>query len=86
MATPVVNVVVPHPLRVMLPRPLRVNVGSTKVITSVVVCTSGTLSANVNEMAVGADVAGTAIVSTLCWNAGLGTTTSVDGLMRGKKT
>jgi hypothetical protein len=62
-----VNVVVPHLFAVtpvMLPN---VNVGSTRVIASVV-GTSGVFRANMNAMAVGPSVTGFSIVSTACWN------------------
>ena len=76
--TPVVNVVLPQPLNVTLAILPNVKVGRTNAMESPV-CTSGTFSANVNEMAVGASVDGVAMVSTLCWNAGVvGTTTAVD--------
>jgi hypothetical protein len=75
-----VNVVVPHEVAVT-PGLLAIpNVGNNRVILSVV-CTSGVLSANMNEMADGPSVTGLAMVSTLCWNAGVGATNAVDNVI-----
>ena len=63
--TAVLKVVVPHPLTVTLASEPSVNVGNTSA-NEWPVCTSGTFSANVNEMAVGADVDGVEMVRTLC--------------------
>ena len=78
--TPVVNVVVPHPLNVGVARLAIVKVGSTSAMESGVgeFGTNGTFSAKVNEMAVGASVDGVPMVSTLCSKAGVGTVTAVD--------
>jgi hypothetical protein len=78
--TVAVNVVVPHEVAVT-PGLLAIpNVGNNRVILSVV-CTSGVLSANMNEMADGPSVTGLAMVSTLCWNAGVGATNAVDNVI-----
>ena len=75
-----VNVVVPHLFALTLARVPNVNVGSTRVIASLL-CTSGVLSANMNEMDDGPSVTGLSMVSTLCWNAGVGATSAVDSVI-----
>ena len=78
--TPVVNVVVPQPLKVGVARPAIVNVGSTSAMESAE-CTSGTFSANVNDTAVLAEVTAFAMLNVLCLNSGVpGTATAVDAV------
>ena len=56
-----VNVVVPHPLRVTPPTLTILNVGSSRLMLSLL-ATSGVFNANMNEIAVGPSVTGFAMI------------------------
>ena len=67
---PAENVVEPHPLKVGVPKPANVKVGNTTVTVSPT--RSGTLSAKVKVIEVGAAVTGLSIRSELYVMAGVG--------------
>ena len=78
----VVNVVVPHPLMVAVPRGLvNWNVGSSRSILSGVAVSRGEFKAKMYVMDDGAAVTGFAITSLLLWNADVGAVIAVEAVM-----
>ena len=76
LASVVVNVVVPHPFIVGVAKLLSANVGSTSAMLSL--AASGAFNANVYDIDDVAAITGLSMLNTLCFNAGVGATTSVD--------
>ena len=82
LALLLVNVVVSHPLIVAVANdPANLNVGSSSVIVSGVLVSSGEFSAKMYEIDDAPSLTAFAITSLLSWNPGVGATTAVDAVM-----